>query len=59
MERLKTSVVEVKTKENCFAHALIAIAKAENDANYKAYRKGRKKRPVVRNLLDTTGIHLS
>jgi len=31
----------------------------KNYSNYKAYLKGRKIRPVVRNLLDTTGIDLS
>jgi len=43
MTHLKTSVVEVKAKENCRAHALIiAIAKVDNDANYISYRKGNK-----------------
>ena len=48
MAHLKKSVVLVKASENCLAHAkIIAIAKVENDSNYKAYRKGRKIRPVV------------
>jgi len=39
MAHLKKSIVEVKAEENCQAHALIiAIARVENDANYKAYR---------------------
>jgi len=60
MAQLKKRIVDVKATENCLAHALvIAIAKAENDPNYVAYRKGRKILPVVRNLLDTTGIDLS
>ena len=37
MAHLKSSIVEVKVEENCLAHALIiAIARVENDANYKA-----------------------
>ena len=60
MAHLKTSVVEVKAAENCLVHAIIiAIAKAENGTDYKAYRKGRKIRPVVRKLLANTGIDLS
>jgi len=39
MAHLKKSIVEVKTGDNCLAHALeIAVAKVENDPNYKAYR---------------------
>jgi hypothetical protein len=37
---------------------VIAIDKLTNDPNYVAYRKGRKIRPVVDNLLATTGIDL-
>ena len=60
MTHLKRSVVEVKTSENCLAHALIiAIAKVENDPDYKAYRIGRKIRPVVQKLLAKTGLDLS
>ena len=60
MVHLKTSVVEVKTSENCLAHAiLIAIAKLEYNPDYKAYQKGRKIRPVVEELLDKTGLDLS
>jgi hypothetical protein len=36
MALLKRSVVEVKAEGNCLAHALIAIAKIENDPNYEA-----------------------
>jgi len=51
--------VEVKTGENCLAHALvISIAKVENDPNYKAYINGRKIRNVVQTLFDETGIDL-
>jgi hypothetical protein len=60
MAHLKRSIIEVKAEENCLAHALvIAIAKATNDPNYNSYRRGYKIRPVVQNLLATTGIDLS
>jgi hypothetical protein len=60
MAHLKRSIVEVKAEENCLSHALvIAIAKLTNDPNYVAYRKGRKTRAVVDNLLATTGIDLT
>jgi len=60
MAHLKRSIVEVKTEENCLAHALvIAMAKVENDPNYKAYIKDRKIRKVVQTLLDETGIDLN
>jgi hypothetical protein len=38
---------------------VIAIANLTNDPIYKAYRQGRKIRPVVDNLLATTGIDLT
>jgi hypothetical protein len=57
---LKRSIIEVKAEDNCLAHVLlIAIARINNDSNYNAYRKGRKIRPAVENLLATTGIDLS
>jgi len=57
MVQLKRSIVEVGAEENCLAHALvIAIARLNNDPNHKAYRQGRKIRPVVDQLLVTTGI---
>jgi len=60
MAHLKRSIVEVKAEENCLAHALvIAIAKVDNDPNYKAYIQSRKIRHVVEILLETTGIDLS
>jgi len=60
MAHLKKNIVEVIAKENCLAYALIiAIARVENDANYTAYRKGRKIRPVVQSLLKETGIDLT
>jgi len=60
MSHLKRSIVDVKAEENCLAHALIiAIARLDNDANYAAYRKGRKIRPVVEALLQQTGIDLT
>jgi hypothetical protein len=41
MAHLKRSIVEVRDKENCLAHALvIALAKVTNDANYLSYVKG-------------------
>jgi len=52
--------VEVKAEGNCLPHALIiAVAKVDNNPNYKAYRQGRKIRPVVQNLCKTAGIDLS
>jgi len=60
MAHLKKSIVKVMAKENCLAHALvIAIARVDNDTNYKAYRQGRKIRPVVQALLKETGIDLT
>jgi len=60
MAHLKKSIVEVKTEENSLAYALkIAIARVENDANYKAYRQGWNIRPVVHALLQQTGIDLT
>ena len=38
---------------------IIAIALLDNDANYKAYRQGRKIRPVVQSLLKRTGIDVT
>ena len=56
---LKKSIVQGKSETNCLAHALfIAIAKITNDRNYKSYRNGRKMEPVVRQLIETTGIKL-
>jgi hypothetical protein len=53
MAHLKKSIVQVTAAENCLAHALIiSIARLANDPNYKAYRQGRKIRPVVDELLD-------
>jgi len=60
MAHHKKSIVEVNAAENCLAHALIiAIARVENDANYKAYRQARKIRPVVEALLQQTVIDLT
>jgi len=60
MSHLKRSIVAVKAKENCLAHALIiAIARVDNDANYKSYRQGRKIRSVVQTVLQETGIDLT
>ena len=52
--------VKVKATHTCLAHALIiAIARVEKDSNYESYRKGWKILPVVRDLLETTGIYLA
>jgi len=60
LAHLKQSIVDVKAEQNCLAHALvIAIAKVDNDHNYKAYRQGRKIRPVVQTLFETIGFELS
>jgi len=60
MAHLKTNVVKVQATDNCLAYAIIiAIARVENDPNYKAYRQGRKIRPVVQKLLAETGISLT
>ena len=41
MVHLKKSIVEVKAKNNCLAHALvIAKAKVDGDPNYNSYRRG-------------------
>jgi len=59
MAHLKKSIVEVKATDNCLTHALvIAIARVDNDSNYKSYHDGWKIRPVVKNLLETTDIDL-
>ena len=51
--------VSYRAEENCLAHALvIAIARLNNDPNYKAYSKGWKIRPLVKQLLETSGIDL-
>jgi hypothetical protein len=60
MAHLKKSIVRANADKNYLAHALlIAIAKVQNDPNYAAYRKGRKIRPEVQRLLETTDIDLS
>jgi hypothetical protein len=60
MVHLKRSIVKVKAKNNCLAHALvIAKAKVDNDLNYESYRHGYKTCPIVDRLLETTGIDLS
>ena len=57
--RVKHSIIRVKSDRDCLAHALIiAIARLENDPNYKSYREGRKIGPAVQSLLETTGIDL-
>ena len=57
MAHLKKSIVVVYAVDNCLAHALIiAIAKVDNDPNYKSYRYGWKIRPVARNLQPPVSI---
>jgi len=47
-------------KRKFLAHAIIiAIAEAENDSEYVAYRRGNEIRPVLQQLLANTGIDLS
>jgi hypothetical protein len=59
MVHLKRSIIQLRAEENCLAHALIiAIARLNNDPNYAAYRKGSKIRPLVKELLDASGIDL-
>jgi hypothetical protein len=60
LAHLKRSIIEVKAEQNCLAHALIiAIARLNDDPNYKSYRQGNKIHSVVDRLLETTGIDLS
>ena len=61
MVHLKRSIVQVKVESNYLAHALlIAKAKADGDEkNYQSYRKGRRIRPAVDQLLETSGVDLS
>ena len=60
MAHLKRSIVEVKAKDNCLAHALvIAIARVTNDPNYKSYRRGWKRLPKVQELLQASGVDIS
>jgi len=55
----KRSIIEVKSKTNCLAHALlIAIARLENEPVYKTYPQGWKIGAAVQRLLETTGIDL-
>jgi hypothetical protein len=57
----KTSIIEVKTDENCLEHAIIiAIARINNDPDYKTFRRGVKNNlPRVQQLLATTKIDLT
>ena len=60
MAHHKKIIIEVKDEDNCLAHAfIIAISRVNNDSNYNSYRRGYKIRPVVQNLLETTGINLT
>jgi hypothetical protein len=60
MAHLKSSIIDVKAEENCLAHfIIIAVARLSHDPNYKAYRQGRKIRPMVDRLLELTGIDLT
>jgi len=57
---LKKCIIQIKATENCLAHALIiTISRIDNESNYESYRKDWKIRPVVRDLLEKTGIDLS
>ena len=59
MVHFKRSVIEVKAKSDCMAHALIiAIARITKDPNFIAYRRGYKiLQKRVKHLLQTTGIN--
>jgi len=51
--------MEVESETNCLVHLLITgIAKITNDSNYKPYIQEWKVRPVVQNILETSGIDL-
>jgi hypothetical protein len=59
MVHLKRSIVRVKARNNCLAHALIiATARLDNNKNYKSYRDEWKIRPIVDSLPEATGIDL-
>ena len=59
LAHLKKIIVQVKSETNCLAHALfIAITKITNNPNHKSYRDRRKIEPVIRQLLETTGLKL-
>ena len=59
MVHTKRSIIEVKSKTNCLAHALlIAVTRLTNDPVYNSYRQGWKIGPAVQHLLETTGIDL-
>jgi len=59
MFHLKRSIIEVKAKTDCLAHALIiTIARITNDPDYNSYRHGYKILQKVQHLLQTTGINL-
>jgi len=60
LAHLKRSIVEVKAEQKCLTQALvIAIAKEDNNPNYKVYLQGRKILPVVETLIEKAGIDLS
>jgi hypothetical protein len=60
LSQLIRSIVEVKNNDSCLAHALvIAIARVTQDPNYIAYRKGRKIKPKVDELIAASGLNLS
>ena len=56
---LKRSIIEVGAEDNSLAHApIIALARIDNDPNYKIYREGRKILPLIQQFLETTVIDL-
>jgi G:T-mismatch repair DNA endonuclease (very short patch repair protein) len=60
LSHLKTSVVEVKSRDKCLAHAIvIAIAHVTQDPNYTSYRRGWKIKPKVDDLIAASGVNLS
>ena len=59
MVHLKRSIIEVKAKSDCLAHALIiTIARTTDDPNFIAYRRGLKIYQKAQHLLQRTGIDL-
>jgi hypothetical protein len=56
MARLKASIIKVKEEQDYLAHDLIIVIAR---VNYKSFRQGRKIRPEVNHLLQTTGIDLT
>jgi hypothetical protein len=60
MGAVKRSIVVVRGTSLCLAHALvIAMAQANGDPEYKAYRNGNRLEKPVKELLRSSGVDLS